>query len=88
MKTQLTLVKSENFGGVTCDFYQGAGEIWLTRRQIGEALGYKFPEIAIGKIHNRNKDRLDQFSRVTQIGLPSGGTQEVVLYTRWFLGWR
>ena len=35
---------------------------------------------AIGKIHQRNQERLDRFSRVHQIDLPSGGSQEVVLY--------
>ena len=42
---------------------------------------YAEPGIAIGNIHNRNKARLDKFSRGNQIDLPYGGTQEVVLYS-------
>ena len=37
-------------------------DILLTREQIGQALEYSDPMVAIGKIHNRHKDRLDNFS--------------------------
>lgn len=53
---------------------------WFTRTQIGSALEYEYPVEAIGKIHNRHKERLDQFSRVTQIDLPSG-RQDVYIYS-------
>ncbi|WP_353052829.1 BRO family protein [Bacillus thuringiensis] len=37
----LSIVKSESFGNVVCDFYQNEkNEIFMTRNQIGEALEY------------------------------------------------
>lgn len=39
----------------------------MTRPQIGEALGYDDPARAISKIHDRNKERLDKFSRVVKL---------------------
>ncbi len=82
---ELVLVKSTDFNGVALDCYvepnqEYTGDFWATRTQIGQLLEYAEPGIAIGNIHNRNKERLDRFSRVNQIDLPSGGTQEVVLY--------
>ena len=43
-------------------------------------LEYENPGVSVGNIHNRNKERLDKFSRVNQIDLPSGGKQEVTVY--------
>ncbi|NHM25959.1 hypothetical protein G7K71_02820 [Desulfofundulus sp. TPOSR] len=81
-QSEYRLVKSEPFGTVVCNFYESRnGEVWLTRRQIGEALEYKYPENAIKNIHMRYRERLDKFLRVAQIELPSGGIQKVVLYT-------
>ena len=37
-------------------------DILLTREQIGLALEYSNPMVAIEKIHKRHKDRLDNFS--------------------------
>ena len=81
----LILVKSASFNDVELDCYiepnqQDKGDFWATRTQIGRLLEYAEPGIAIGKIHQRNQERLDRFSRVHQIDLPSGGSQEVVLY--------
>lgn len=63
---ELRLVTSEKFGEVPCAFYQqdGSDEVLLTREQIGTALEYSEPRIAIMKIHNRHKDRLDKYSMV------------------------
>lgn len=33
----LQLVKTENFNDITCDFYSAEDDIWMTRKQIGEA---------------------------------------------------
>ena len=61
--TELQLVKSEQFYGVDCDFYKGNDdEMWLTRKQIGEALEYSARGDAIEMIHRKHKDRLDKFS--------------------------
>lgn len=58
----LQLVATENFNGVMCDFYRKGNQLWMTRAQIGLALEYSNPMIAIGKLHNQHKDRLDKFS--------------------------
>lgn len=80
-KQNFSLVKSEYFGGVTCDFYQDRDEIWMTRRQVGEALEYRFPEIAIGKIHERYKERLDRYSVLTKMTSTDGKKYDVYLYS-------
>lgn len=61
--TNLKLVTTETFGDLQCNFYRNMNDdILLTREQIGQALEYSDPMIAIGKIHNRHKNRLDNFS--------------------------
>ncbi|MFT9056767.1 MAG: BRO family protein [Ethanoligenens sp.] len=60
-------LQSQQFGTVNCDFYQSDGEIWLTREQIGRALEYTDPMVAIGKMHDRHKDRLDKYSFTTLV---------------------
>lgn len=77
----LTLCKFDEFNGVRCNVWQTTnGEIFVTRTDIGEALEYKRPNDAIRKIHERNFERINRFSRVAQIDLSSGGKQEVNLY--------
>ena len=66
--SELVLVKSSNFGNVKCDFWQNdTSDILMTREQIGLALEYSDPRIAIYKIHERHKDRLDKYSVVTNL---------------------
>lgn len=43
----LQLVKTENFNDIACDFYSAEDDIWMTRKQIGEALEYGDPQKAI-----------------------------------------
>lgn len=79
--SELTLFKSENFQGIECDFWKNENdEIFTTREQIGRALEYINPSNAIRKIHERNFDRIDKFSRIAQVDLPFGGKQDVYLY--------
>lgn len=78
----LTLVKSADFGPAECDFWKdGSGNILMTREQIGRALEYSEPRIAIHKLHERNKDRLDRFSVVTNLTTTDGKAYETYLYT-------
>ena len=59
----LKLITTETFNNLPCNFYRNMNDdILLTREQIGQALEYTDPMVAIGKIHNRHSDRLDQFS--------------------------
>ncbi|OPX85596.1 MAG: hypothetical protein A4E53_03393 [Pelotomaculum sp. PtaB.Bin104] len=78
----LTLVKQERFGELECDFYKKDDEYYMTREQIGRALDYSDPAIAIYKIHERNKDRLDKFSVLTKLVSTDGKIYEVYLYSR------
>ena len=77
----MTLVETRNINNVFVDGFYCDDEAWFTRRQIGEALGYDDPVKAIGVIHLRHKERLDGFSRVLQIEVPLGGTQEMWAYS-------
>lgn len=53
-----SVVLQEAVNGIPCDFYgDGLGEFFMTRRQIGEALGYTNPQLAIDKIHAAHKVR-------------------------------
>lgn len=80
-----SVVLQEAVNGVSCDFYgDGLGEFFMTRRQIGEALEYANPQIAISKIHNAHKERLDRFSTVSVLDKVEGGREvqrEMVLYS-------
>ena len=66
--TALTLATQKPFGALTCDFYKNdSDEFYMTRDQIGTALEYSNPGIAIQKIHDRNADRLNPLSTVTKL---------------------
>ena len=71
MTQNLTLVTQKPFGSLTCNFYKDdaiENEFYMTRRQIGEALGYVKADDAVQQIHNRNKDRLDPLSTTLTLG--------------------
>lgn len=77
----LSLVKQENFGSVLCDFWENEnGDIFMTREQIGKALEYSNPRVAITKIHARYKHRLDKFSVSTKLVSTDGKSYETVVY--------
>lgn len=82
--SKMELITSEKFGNIRCDFYNDGKDIWLTRRQIGEALEYGKPNDAITDIHMRHKARLDQFSTTRKLRVVEGSravTREMVLYS-------
>lgn len=61
--SNLKLITTETFNNLPCNFYRNMNDdILLTREQIGQALEYSDPMVAIGKIHNRHSERLDKFS--------------------------
>lgn len=81
------LVRTENFENtIPCDFWGDInGEYFVTREQIGTALGYSNPNKSIDKIHTRHKNRLDKFSTTTKLGVVEGERyveRERVLYSR------
>lgn len=76
-------VKSESFGNIRCDFYRMDDELWMTREQIGSALGYSEPRKAVSDIHNRHKKRLDKFSTVRNLLTVEGNrevSRDVIMY--------
>ena len=61
--SNLKLITTETFGDLSCNFYRNMNDdILLTREQIGQALEYADPMVAIGKIHKRHPERLDDLS--------------------------
>lgn len=66
--SNLKLITTEKFGDLDCNFYRNMNDdILLTREQIGSALKYTNPMVAIGKIHKRHSDRLTQYSFTTLV---------------------
>lgn len=64
----MTVITSKPFGALNVDVYQNdKHQYYMTRDQIGTALEYSDPRIAIYKIHQRNADRLDPLSSVTKL---------------------
>lgn len=78
----LQLVKSDYFGTVQCDFYSNGKDYFMTREQIGAALEYSNPIIAISKIHDRHKERLDKYSVVTRLVSTDGKVYDTTVYPR------
>ncbi len=80
---QLSVIKREKFGTLTLEFYGDirSSDFYMTRDQIGRALGYSNPRVAIVKIHNRYKERLNPLSTVTKLGTVDGKQREVFLYS-------
>lgn len=76
----LRLVTTEEFNGVDCNFYKADSNMWMTRGQIGKALGYHNPRIAIGKIHTAHRDRLDPLSVDTNLVSTDGKEYSTYIY--------
>jgi prophage antirepressor-like protein len=76
------IVKSEFFDDLKCDVYQGEEEYYMTREQIGNALGYANPRVAISNIHARNRDRFDGMSVVLKLSTTDGKSYDTVVYSR------
>lgn len=86
--SNLTLITTETFNNMPCNFYRNMNDdILLTREQIGQALEYADPIKAIQKIHLKHQDRLEslciRIKGSTQIGgdLSKSEEQERVYYT-------
>lgn len=88
MTNNLTLITTETFGDLPCNFYRNINnDILLTREQIGNALEYANPHKAIQKIHLKHKDRLNNLCvRIIENRIPqSGGAGikvETIFYTQ------
>ena len=83
MKNNMKLITTETFGDLSCNFYRNMNDdILLTREQIGSALEYSNPDIALSKIHKKHSDRLDNLSVVTKLVSTDGKSYETTLYTQ------
>lgn len=73
----MTVITSKPFGALNVDVYRNdKHQYYMTREQIGTALEYSDPRIAIYKIHQRNADRLDPLSSVTKLVTQVGNHTE------------
>lgn len=73
--------EKKKFGRLCCDVYRKGDEFFVTREQIGRALGYKNPKQSIYDIHKANKERLDKLSTVRKTLTVDGKERETVLYS-------
>jgi len=73
----LSIVKSENFGQVQCDFWKDEqGNIYMTSKQLGEALGYSNPVTGINNIVDRNAYlKNDEFSTYLKLRVLEGNRE-------------
>lgn len=83
MTNNLTLITTETFGDLPCNFYRNINnDILLTREQIGTALEYRCPDDALSKIHKRHSDRLDTLSVVAKLSSTDGKAYDTFFYTQ------
>ena len=69
----MTVITSKSFGALNVDVYQNdKHQYYMTREQIGAALEYTSPVVAIKKIHDRYADRLDALSSITNLVIEVG----------------
>lgn len=81
MKGELVLIKSADFGDVTCDFYGRNNEVYMTISQLAECLEYADKK-GIEKLINRYpylKER--EFSFIQKVPPKLGGTQNTRTFT-------
>lgn len=85
MKHSLQKVSNSVFGTISCDYYSdGKGEFFMTRQQIGQALGYDDPNKRIDEIHSKHKERRDRFSTALKLRVVEGNrhvNREMILYS-------
>lgn len=80
--SNLTLITTETFNNLPCNFYRNMNDdILLTREQIGQALEYANPQKAIDNIHSKHRDRLDELSVTTKLRATDGKCYNTILYT-------
>ena len=87
VENTLVLADTKKFGTLDIRVYENPAvdhtraqdDFWMTREQVGQALGYKNPSISIGTIHKRNAARLDPLSGLINLITP-GGKQQTYVY--------
>ena len=83
MTNELTLLTKENFGGIELDFYRNTeNEIFMTAKQLGEALEYAYPQRSIDKIVTKaNYLENEDFSVKTKMVSTDGKAYETRIFT-------
>lgn len=82
IKSELSVLKKCKLMETDIQVLGGRDEVWITREQIGRALGYSDPKKAIEKIHMKHRERLDRYSMLIRVVSPNlGGTQETMCYS-------
>lgn len=83
MRNNLKLITTETFGDLSCNFYRNMNDdILLTREQIGSALEYANPSVALSIIHKKHQDRLDNLSVVIRTISTDGKSYNTIYYTQ------
>lgn len=82
-ENNLKLATTDKFYDVETNIYKGAdGEMYMTSEQLGKCLGYAQPKSAISKLISKNVYLTDnEFSGVSELATPCGGTQPTRLFT-------
>lgn len=83
MAADLKLVRTEKFGDVHCDFYRNdKDEVFMTAKQLGEALEYSDPIRAINKVVSRNQYLENtEFSVVVKLTTTDGKPYNTRIFT-------
>src|SRR5690625_4860511 len=77
----LSLAVKEMFEGNEMNIYTNENnDVFMTREQIGQALGYANPKKASENIHARNRNRLDGFSVTHKMRATDGKEYNTVIY--------
>lgn len=76
----LRLVHHSEFAGQDLDVLERDGDTWFTAEQIGAALGYSEPAIAINKIYRRHADELVRHTSQTSL-VYEAGKREARVFT-------
>jgi len=80
----MELVAKECFNDVEINVFGQNQEYFLSRIEIGEALGYANPQKAIDKIHSRHRNILDKFSTTPNLGGVEGNRivyRDIIMYS-------
>ena len=85
--TTLQKVLTSHFGSLEIDVVRAVqSEPGITRKQLGEMLGYENPSLAIKDIHARNADRLDDSAFCAIVKMPDSIGRYVDTYVYPFRG--
>ena len=79
--SNLTLIKSADFGNVKCNIYSDEQNMFMTSEQLGYCLGYSDPIRNVNKLVSRN-ERLKQkkFSTVVKLTTDDGKERNVRVF--------